>query len=80
MEKSWLTSQGVSIDRLFSLSLIDQAGSIQAASKLSGKSPSLLSRQISELEGLEGRYQGRGLDGISLLNREDLPHTLSAKN
>ena len=67
------------MDRLLSLSLIDQAGNIAAASQVSGKSQSLLSRQVSELEGLKDSYKGKGLDGVSLLNREVVPHVLTAE-
>lgn len=65
------------MDRLLSLSLIDQAGNIAAASQQSGKSQSLLSRQVSELEGIKDNYKGKGLDGVSLLNREVIPHVLT---
>lgn len=67
---SILQKNGVSTDRLLSLCSIDELGGISKAAEKSGKSQSLLSRQVSELEEALG---------VKLLDRSVVPHGLTAE-
>lgn len=68
--ESILQKNGVSTDRLLSICAIDELGSISKTAEKSGKSQSLLSRQVSELE--------EALD-LKLLDRSITPHCLTAE-